>query len=60
MGRVNHVSEEGDQIKERIPAEVRISVTITIGITPSHSARTPQTNFPTAPPAKRRVSAKPT
>ena len=43
-----------------MPRAVRASVPITMGMIPSHSARTPQANFPTAPPTKRSVRANPT
>jgi hypothetical protein len=43
-----------------MPTPVAVSVMITVRITPSRSARTPQANLPTAPPAKISISAKPT
>lgn len=60
IGRRNQIHGDGDHVKDSIPAAVKISVPITIGITPSRSARTPQANFPNAPPAKRRVRLNPT
>jgi hypothetical protein len=57
-GRMIQMTEGEKNIKERIPTAVKTSVPTTMGMIPSRSAKTPQTNFPTAPPAKIRVKAK--
>ena len=43
-----------------MPAPVTSSVTTTVRITPTRSARAPHANFPTAPPMKTSMSASPT